>query len=122
MTFDVIVGMNKITNPQSRWSYLTAVKISYESNFHRQSLPIIYSNLIKVRYAALNRIDLLQRKGQYPLPAGASEILGVEVSGTIEAVGADCELGYVVGDRVMALLLGGGKGNCVVAVGTKFQI
>jgi putative PIG3 family NAD(P)H quinone oxidoreductase len=62
---------------------------------------------IEVRATAVNRADLLQRRGLYPPPPGASEILGLECAGTVFAIGAEVE-GFAVGDRVMALLPGGG--------------
>ncbi|MDQ1152962.1 NAD(P)H-quinone oxidoreductase [Brevundimonas sp. SORGH_AS_0993] len=62
---------------------------------------------IRVRAAGVNRPDLLQRNGVYPPPPGASDILGLEVSGEIAAVGADVTR-WRVGDRVCALLGGGG--------------
>lgn len=63
--------------------------------------------LVNVVAAGVNRADLMQREGNYPPPRGASEILGLEVSGTIAEVGADVT-GWSVGDRVCALLTGGG--------------
>jgi putative PIG3 family NAD(P)H quinone oxidoreductase len=63
--------------------------------------------LIDVAASAVNRADLLQRQGFYPPPKGASDILGMECSGTIAAVGAGVE-GWAVGDEVCALLAGGG--------------
>lgn len=63
--------------------------------------------LVRVRAAALNRLDLLQRRGQYPPPPGAPDILGLEMAGEVEAVGADVR-NWRPGDRVMALLSGGG--------------
>ncbi len=63
--------------------------------------------LIDVKYAALNRADLMQRQGFYPPPPGASPILGLECSGTVAAVGA-AVTGWRVGERAMALLAGGG--------------
>ena len=63
--------------------------------------------LIRVRAAAVNRADLLQRMGFYPPPAGASDLLGLECAGVVAGLGAGVE-GVVVGDRVMALLAGGG--------------
>jgi tumor protein p53-inducible protein 3 len=63
--------------------------------------------LIKVKYAALNRADIMQRQGFYPPPPGASPILGLECAG--EVVGLRNEVsGWKVGDRAMALLPGGG--------------
>lgn len=63
--------------------------------------------LIKVRAAGVNRPDIVQRNGFYPAPAGASDILGLEVAGEVLSVGAGVER-WVVGDRVCALLGGGG--------------
>jgi putative PIG3 family NAD(P)H quinone oxidoreductase len=62
---------------------------------------------IKVAAAGINRADLLQRMGHYPPPPGASDILGLEVSGVVASVGAGVT-GIEEGDRVMALLEGGG--------------
>mmetsp|Transcript_8854 Transcript_8854/g.15069 ORF Transcript_8854/g.15069 Transcript_8854/m.15069 type:complete len:382 (+) Transcript_8854:64-1209(+) len=62
--------------------------------------------LIRVHYTALNRMDLLQAKGRYPLPPGTSDILGVEVSGVVVAAPTGSRLQE--GDEVMALLPGGG--------------
>lgn len=67
---------------------------------------------VRVRATALNRADLLQRQGQYPPPPGASEILGLEAAGVIEAVGEGVDAGRV-GARVMALLPGGGYAEYV---------
>ncbi|WP_433351556.1 NAD(P)H-quinone oxidoreductase [Microtetraspora malaysiensis] len=63
--------------------------------------------LIDVAASAVNRADVLQRQGFYPPPKGASEIPGLECSGTVVAVGADVE-GIQPGDEVCALLAGGG--------------
>lgn len=63
--------------------------------------------LIRVRYTALNRADLLQRQGMYPPPAGASDILGLECAGEVIEVGREVS-GWQRGDRAMALLAGGG--------------
>ncbi len=63
--------------------------------------------VIDVAAAGLNRADLLQRQGFYPPPKGASDIIGMECSGTIAAVGDEVE-GWQVGDEVCALLAGGG--------------
>jgi len=63
--------------------------------------------LIRVRAAGVNRPDLLQRAGRYPPPPGASEILGLEVAGEIAAVGGGVQRWHE-GDRVTALLAGGG--------------
>ena len=64
---------------------------------------------IRVRATAVNRADLLQRRGMYPPPPGASTILGMECAGEVLEVGAAVPPGrFRPGDRVMALLPGGG--------------
>ena len=63
--------------------------------------------LVRVRAAGVNRPDLLQRAGRYPPPPGASEILGLEVAGEVAAVGEGAGR-WREGDRVTALLAGGG--------------
>src|SRR5947209_736551 len=63
--------------------------------------------LVKVRATALNRADLLQRRGLYPPPPGAPDILGLEMAGEVERAGAQCQ-DWKPGERVMALLGGGG--------------
>jgi NADPH:quinone reductase len=63
--------------------------------------------LVRVAAAGVNRPDLLQRQGKYPPPPGASDIIGLEVAGTVVAVGAGVS-GWSEGDRVCALLAGGG--------------
>ncbi|MFI9449471.1 NAD(P)H-quinone oxidoreductase [Amycolatopsis sp. NPDC052450] len=68
--------------------------------------------VIEVAASAVNRADLLQRQGNYPPPPGASEILGLECSGTIAEIGEGVE-GWRIGDEVCALLAGGGYGEKV---------
>src|SRR5262245_6547072 len=63
--------------------------------------------IIDVAASAVNRADLLQRQGFYPPPQGTSEIIGLECSGRIAALGDGVE-GWSVGDEVCALLAGGG--------------
>jgi putative PIG3 family NAD(P)H quinone oxidoreductase len=70
---------------------------------------------IRVAAAGLNRADLLQKAGLYPPPAGASQVLGLECSGVISEVGAGSS--WQVGDRVCALLAGGGMAEEVVVDG-----
>ena len=66
--------------------------------------------LVKIEAAALNRADLMQRAGDYPPPPGCPEWMGLEIAGTIVemAEGAKAKSSYKVGDRVCALLGGGG--------------
>ena len=69
--------------------------------------------LIEIRYAALNRADLMQRAGDYPPPPGAPEWMGLEVSGVICEVGGAAGGKWKKGDRVCALLGGGGYAEYV---------
>lgn len=69
--------------------------------------------LIEVAAAGLNRADLAQRAGRYPPPPGASDILGLEVSGKVVGLGPDVSR-FNIGDRVCALLAGGGYASHVV--------
>lgn len=68
---------------------------------------------VRIRAAGVNRPDLLQRMGLYPPPPGAPETLGLEVAGEIEAIGEGVER-WAVGDRVCALLGGGGYAEYAV--------
>ncbi len=70
--------------------------------------------LIRVMATALNRADLLQRQGRYPPPPGASQVLGLECAGVIVRVGEGVSPARV-GERVMALLAGGGYAEEAVA-------
>lgn len=70
--------------------------------------------LIRVAGAGVNRPDILQRRGAYPPPPGASDIPGLEVSGTVAAVGAGVSA-WKVGDAVCALVTGGGYATLCVA-------
>lgn len=68
--------------------------------------------LVSVRAAGLNRADLLQLRGLYPAPPGESEVPGLELAGVVEALGASETAGaWRTGDRVMALVAGGGFGE-----------
>ena len=73
--------------------------------------------LIRVEAAAINRADLMQREGNYPPPPGCPEWMGLEVSGTIEKMGEEAaeKSGWRPGDRVCALLGGGGYAEYVSA-------
>jgi len=68
--------------------------------------------LVRARATAVNRADTLQRRGFYPPPPGVSEIIGMEVAGEVVGVGEGVE-GWSAGDRVMALLAGGGYAELV---------
>src|SRR5262245_21644234 len=69
---------------------------------------------IEVSATAVNRADLMQRRGLYPPPPGASPLLGLEVAGRVTAVGR-AATGFAVGQRVMALLAGGGYAEYIGA-------
>jgi NADPH:quinone reductase len=76
--------------------------------------------LIRVAASGVNRPDVLQRKGHYPVPPGASELPGLEVAGQIVSGDAKAmaDAGFAVGDRVCALVAGGGYAElCVAPVG-----
>ncbi len=79
--------------------------------------PIIKSEevLVEIHYAALNRADLMQRAGDYPPPPGCPEWMGLEVSGVIIEMGeeAKAKSSYKIGDKVCALLGGGGYAQYV---------
>ncbi|MEC3911618.1 NAD(P)H-quinone oxidoreductase [Sphingobium sp. CR2-8] len=81
----------------------------------RRSVPVPGEGevLIKVAAAGVNRPDVLQRQGKYPPPPGASDIPGLEVSGTIVAAGGGAD--KLVGQKVCALLAGGGYAEYAVA-------
>jgi putative PIG3 family NAD(P)H quinone oxidoreductase len=69
--------------------------------------------VVDMRATAVNRADTLQRQGFYPPPPGASDVLGLECSGVISAVGSGVD-GWQVGDEVCALLASGGYGEKVL--------
>lgn len=84
--------------------------------------------LIAVAAAGVNRPDVMQREGRYPPPPGVTDIPGLEVSGTVVAIGPDDERGapqsasgrpWQVGDRVMALVAGGGYADKVAVPGVQ---
>ena len=78
--------------------------------------------LIKVGAAGINRADCYQRQGAYPPPPGASDVLGLEVSGTIAALGEGVS-GWKVGDKVCALVSGGAYAQyCTAHSGSCFAI
>ncbi|RAI45537.1 NAD(P)H-quinone oxidoreductase [Rhodoplanes roseus] len=70
--------------------------------------------LVKVQAAGVNRPDVVQRRGLYPPPPGASDIPGLEICGTVVATGPNASR-WSIGDRVMALVSGGGYAEFCVA-------
>lgn len=73
--------------------------------------------LVKVAAAGVNRPDILQRKGLYPPPSGAPDILGLEIAGEVIAAGAGAEA--LLGQQVCALVAGGGYAQyCIAPAGT----
>ena len=81
--------------------------------------------LVRVTASGVNRPDILQRKGHYPVPAGASDLPGLELAG--EIAGGDAAAlaagGFAIGDRVCALVAGGGYAEyCTVPVGQMLPV
>src|SRR5215813_9193559 len=70
--------------------------------------------LVKVNAAGVNRPDVMQRQGLYPPPPGAPDIPGLEIAGEIVALGPNVKR-WKIGDRVMALVVGGGYSEYCVA-------
>jgi len=64
--------------------------------------------LVRVKATAINRADVLQRKGGYAPPPGVTHILGLEIAGLIEQLGPKCDPQWKIGDRVASLVSGGG--------------
>jgi NADPH2:quinone reductase len=73
--------------------------------------------LVKVAAAGVNRPDVMQRQGLYPPPPGAPDIPGLEIAGEVAALGPGVKR-WKVGDRVMALVIGGGYGEYCLAHGS----
>ena len=81
--------------------------------------------LVRVTASGVNRPDVLQRKGHYPVPAGASDIPGLELAGVIEGgdTAALAAAGFAIGDRVCALVAGGGYAEfCAVPIGQMLPV
>ncbi|HRN28882.1 MAG TPA: NAD(P)H-quinone oxidoreductase [Terrimesophilobacter sp.] len=100
---------------------MTVTSAASSEHFEEQELadptPGPGEVLIAVAAAGVNRADIYQRKGHYSSPTGAPQWPGLEVSGTIEALG-DGVTGLSIGDRVCALLGGGGYATKAIAVAT----
>src|SRR5437879_13377584 len=90
-----------------KFLHATAQDARYVAELREAGLPVPKADEVLVRVAAsgVNRADLSQIAGRYPPPPGESQILGLEVSGTVEETG----------ERVCALLAGGGHAECVAA-------
>ncbi len=108
-----------MSNPHPLPATMTAVAISAPGGPEvlqpvERPLPALQAHevLIKVAAAGVNGPDLMQRKGLYPAPAGASDLPGLEVSGTVVARGAAVQR-RAIGDRVVALTNGGGYAGYV---------
>jgi len=73
-------------------------------------VPAAGEMLIRVSASGINRPDVLQRKGLYPMPPGISDLPGLEIAGTVAAgdAAALAAAGFALGDRVCALVAGGG--------------
>jgi len=80
-----------------------------ELNWQEAEKPMLGASdvMIEIKATAVNRADLMQRRGLYPAPPGASSILGLECAGTIVQLGSDVTR-HQIGDSVCALLAGGG--------------
>ncbi|MFT4086714.1 MAG: NAD(P)H-quinone oxidoreductase [Gordonia sp. (in: high G+C Gram-positive bacteria)] len=96
---------------------MKAVVVDDEKNLHVDDVatptPAPGEVLVRVAAAGVNRADLLQRRGLYPPPAGISEVMGLEVSGAVVALGSDVD-SAAIGDEVCALIAGGGYAEYVV--------
>eukprot|EP00029_Vermamoeba_vermiformis_P011068 TRINITY_DN5995_c0_g1_i1.p1 TRINITY_DN5995_c0_g1~~TRINITY_DN5995_c0_g1_i1.p1 ORF type:complete len:333 (+),score=52.28 TRINITY_DN5995_c0_g1_i1:101-1099(+) len=105
---------------------ITIKEFGPADNMHIDDVPIpevdSKSILVKVHATALNRADLLQRRGKYPPPPGESEIMGLEMAGEVVKVGSDVT-NWKIGDRVMSILAGGGYAQyCAIPAGTAMPI
>ncbi len=90
----------------------------------RRPMPVPAAGevLIQVQAAGVNRPDVLQRMGRYPVPPGASDLPGLEVAGIVAAVGSDVTR-WKVGDRVCALTNGGGyASHCLAPAGSVLPV
>ena len=95
---------------------ITIDKETHNLNYEEVADPELKAGevLIETHAAAINRADLLQREGSYPPPPGCPEWPGLEVSGVVKAVGKGCKK-WKIGDKVCALLGGGGYAEYVAA-------
>ena len=94
---------------------VTVVEGGLEWREHPDPEPGAGELLVDVRAAGLNSADMLQRRGLYPAPPGSPpDIPGMEFAGEVVALGRDVER-FSVGDRVMALVGGGGQAELALA-------
>lgn len=84
---------------------------------------------MKVHAFGINRADTVQRKGLYPPPPGVTDIIGLEAAGEIVSVGNEAKDKWNIGDKVMALLAGGGYAeyvavhmNCAIKIPEGFSM
>ncbi|KAL1384765.1 hypothetical protein HDK64DRAFT_277652 [Phyllosticta capitalensis] len=84
-------------------------------------VPTASQALVRVKAFGLNRMDLLQREGKYPVPPQAPKTLGVEFSGVVEALGSTSEASFKVGDAVFGLAYGGAYAQ-YIAVSTHMLV
>jgi len=107
--------MSLLSNKHLSMEILTTAEANILSPCQRQlTPPDNHQVVIKVAAAGINRPDVFQRMGLYPPPPGASDIPGLEVSGTIVAIGSNVKA-YKIGDQVCALLSGGGYAEYALA-------
>ena len=108
--------MSQTVPPTMRVIEITAFGPPERLAVRERTVPVPLSDeiLVKVAGAGVNRADILQRRGHYPPPKGASDLLGLEVSGTVAAVG-DGVSAWQIGEPVCGLVSGGGYAEyCVV--------
>lgn len=107
---------------KSMWAVIVAEDKSLSIGEVERPVPAENEVLIEVKTAGLNRADLVQRKGFYPPPPGASPIMGLECSGVIVETGT-AVTDWAVGDRVCALMAGGGYAEyAAVHTGSLYKI
>ena len=117
--------VNKSRVPQTQPKTMSAVLADGAGGLEILDWPVPSPGpgevLVRAAAAGINRPDILQRKGMYPPPPGAPDILGLEVAGTVVATGPGAEL--LMGQRVCALVAGGGYAEyCVAPAGTCLKV
>jgi len=118
LSSQTIQTANKMTSTRMRAVVVSegdkkqASSLSISSEVQRPELKNNSDALVKVKAFGLNRMDVMQRLGQYPLPPGVSTILGVEFSGIVEDAGSKTD--YKKGDEVFGLAYGGAYAEYIV--------